>query len=173
LVTLRPDGAGLPAVLDFMARRYPMFRVRSAQSLSSALSDSIGARRFRALLFGSFGLAAVVITGVGVFGLAAITASRRTHEVGVRMALGATPASVAGLMLRREVVAIAIGLGAGGTMSLWMVRLLRSSLYKMSVYDPAAWLTAVGTIVAVGTLGALIPAVRASRIDPARTLRAD
>ncbi|MCR4376390.1 MAG: ABC transporter permease [Acidobacteria bacterium] len=102
-VTFRPGAdRGLQSVLALLADRYPMFRVRRAQSVTETLADSIRLRQFRALLFGGFGLGGLVIVAVGVLGLSAMVAGRRTREVGVRLALGATPAAVAGLMVRQE-----------------------------------------------------------------------
>jgi ABC-type antimicrobial peptide transport system permease subunit len=110
---------------------------------------------------------------VGVLALVAIVTSRRTREVGVRMALGARPFEIAGLIVRQELVAVICGITAGGIASFWLVRLMRGYMYKMSVYDPAVWAGAAALLLIVGTAGALIPALRASRVDPVQALRVE
>lgn len=162
---------GLSSVLTLLATRYPTYRIRSAQALSATVGDSIRHRRFPTLLFAAFGVSAIVIVGVGVLGLVAIVTSRRTREVGVRMALGARPSEIASLVVRQELMAVVLGLAAGTLISLWAVRFVQAYMYKMTVYDPRAWGAAVTTLVAVAAFGALVPAIRASRVDPVRALR--
>lgn len=167
----RPEA--MSSVLSLMAARYPTYRVSSARSLADSLGRSIQGRRFRAVLFSTFGLAGIVIAGVGVLALVAVTTGRRTREVGIRLALGAQPREIAGLVVRQELVAVCAGMAVGLVASVWIVRLTQSYMYKMSVYDPAVWAVAVAFLLAVAILGALIPAVRASRVDPVQALRAD
>ena len=148
-----------------------MFRVRSAQSVAATLGDSIRNRRFQALIFSAFGLSAVVIVGVGVLGLVAIITSRRTREVGVRMALGARPSQIAGLVVRQELMAVLTGLAAGALVAAWAVGFVRAYTYKTSVYEPSVWALASASLLAVAMAGTLVPALRASRMDPVRALR--
>jgi hypothetical protein len=173
-VFLRLDpkqGSAMPSVRALLSSRYPMYRVRSVQSVSETLGKSVQVRRFQAALFSAFGIAGLTIAGVGVLALVAIVTSRRTREIGVRMALGARPAAIAGLIVRQELVAVLCGIAAGAVASFWIARLVRSYMYKVSVHDPALWAAAVGLLLAVATAGALIPALRASRVDPVRALR--
>lgn len=163
----------LPTLMSLISSRYPMFRVTKAQTMTAALGETIRMRQFRATLFVAFGIAGVTIAGIGVLALVAITTSRRTREVGVRMALGARPLEIAGLIVRQELVAVVCGVSAGGVASFWIVRLLRGYMYKISVYDPALWTAAVGLLLIVAIAGALIPAMRASRVDPVKALRVD
>lgn len=148
-----------------------MYRIRSAQHLSESLGKSVQVRQFQAALFSAFGVAGLTIAGVGVLALVAIVTSRRTREVGVRMALGARPLEIAGLIVRQELVAVICGMTAGGIASFWLVRLMRSYMYKTSVYDPVVWGGAAALLLIVAATGALIPALRASRIDPVKALR--
>jgi putative ABC transport system permease protein len=161
------------SVRSLLASSYPMYRVRSAMYVSETLGKSVQSRQFQAALFSAFGIAGLTIVGVGVLALVAIVTSRRTREVGIRMALGARRLEIAGLIMRQELAAVVCGLGAGGIASFWIVRLVRSYMYKMSVYDPVLWTTAVALMLLVATVGALIPALRASRIDPVKALRVD
>jgi ABC-type antimicrobial peptide transport system permease subunit len=152
---------------------HPNFRIRSAGSLRAALGGSITVRSFQAMLFGAFGLSAVLIVGAGVLGLVAMVTSRRTREVGVRMALGATSSDVTALIVRQELAAVLAGLVAGALMAIWSAALVRSLLYKISAYEPAIWLTAIIVLLGTAAAGAFIPALRASRIDPVKALRID
>jgi putative ABC transport system permease protein len=167
----RRDAMG--SVVALIRTRYAMFRVRDAQYLSATLGKSVRNRQFQAALFSAFGVAGVIIAGVGVLALVAIVTSRRTKEVGVRMALGARPSEIARLVVRQELGAVVAGLLAGGLASFWIVRLIRVYMYKTSVYDPAVWAAAVTLLIVVSATGALIPALRASRTDPVKALRTE
>ena len=114
-----------------------------------------------------------MIAAVGVLGLAAIVTSRRTREVGVRMAVGARPAQIVGLVVRQELAGVLCGLTAGALAAAWSVRLMQPYMYKVSVYDPVAWTAAIGLLLATSTIGVLIPALRASRTDPVKALRVE
>lgn len=151
----------------------PLLRPIRAATLEDWFVDSVRPRRFRSWLFGSFAVAAVVVVGVGVLGLIASSTVRRTREMGIRFALGATREAVLGLVLREQIAAVAVGLAAGGLASAWMVQLLKKSLYGVTAYDVRVWAAAVALIVGVTMLGALVPALRASRVNPVQALRVE
>jgi ABC-type antimicrobial peptide transport system permease subunit len=100
-----------------------------------------------------------------------MTASRRTREVGIRIALGARPQGVVRQLIREQLVAVGAGLVAGGFLAAWAVRFVQANLYETGAWDPAVWLATVSVIVLTTTMGAWIPARRASRVDPVRALR--
>jgi ABC-type antimicrobial peptide transport system permease subunit len=141
--------------------------------LDDLLAQSIRDRRFNAWLFGSFAAGALVILLTGLFGLVAMTAAQRTREVGVRMALGATRERVVGLLVGETASAVGLGVLAGGVMSAWAARYLQSSMYQMGVYDARLWLAAAAALLIAAGAGAVIPAARASHIDPVKALRVD
>jgi putative ABC transport system permease protein len=167
------DDDVLGAVTSLVAERHRLFRVRSAGTMTAALGASVRQRTFQTAIFASFGAAAVTIVGVGVLGLVAMVTSRRTREVGVRMALGARPSAIAALIVRQELAAVVAGLAAGGLLSYWTVGFVRSYLYKVDAYDPRIWVVAIAVLVTIATLGAYLPARRASRIDPVKALRVE
>ena len=161
----------ISAVTATIAERHPVFRLRSAATMTAALGASVLMRSFQTMLFASFGVAAVLIVGVGVLGLVAMVTSRRTREVGVRMALGARPSAITRMIVRQELGAVISGLAAGAVVSSWTVGFVRAYLYKVNVYDARIWLAAVAVLLATAGLGAFLPARRASRIDPVKALR--
>jgi putative ABC transport system permease protein len=169
----RSGPADLTSVLSLLSSRHPAFRLRSAQHVATTLGDSVRNRRFQTLIFSAFALAALVIVGAGVLGLVAIVTSRRTREIGVRMALGSRPGQIAWMIVRQELTAVGVGLAAGSLVAAWAVGFVRAYLYKTSVYDPSIWLLAAFAVLTVAAMGALLPALRASRVDPVRALRVD
>jgi putative ABC transport system permease protein len=162
---------GLARVLGDMAARFPRVRVVRAESLADALSSSVQSRRFHTWLFVSFGVAALVIAGTGIFGLVAMATSRRTREIGVRIALGATPPEVVRLMIQEQLTTVVVGLAVGGLIAAWSVRFVESYVYKLSIYDLRPWAVAITALVTVTAVGVLVPALRASHTDPIRALR--
>lgn len=149
----------------------PLIRTTHSGTLDELFADSVRPRRFQSWLFGSFATAALVIVGVGILGLIAMAAARRTKEMGIRLALGATRDNIVGLLLLEQLRAVVLGVSAGGLVSAWAVRFVKAYLYEITPYDPRVWAAAVVAIVATAAVGTLIPSLRASRVDPVRALR--
>jgi ABC-type antimicrobial peptide transport system permease subunit len=124
-------------------------------------------------IFGGFAAAALVIVGVGMLGLMAMSSSTRTREIGIRMALGSTRAGVVQLLLREQMLAVIAGLIGGGLLSAWSLKFVKTYLFSISGSDPRVWTVAVAVMLTVALIGAAIPSLRASRIDPARALQPD
>jgi ABC-type antimicrobial peptide transport system permease subunit len=150
-----------------------MTAVRTASTLDDLYRDTVSLRRFQSWLFGGFAAAALVVVGVGILGLLAMSAARRRKEVGIRCALGATPAAVTTLMVREQLGAVLLGLLAGGVVAAWAVGFVEGYLYQLTTTDPRVWGTAVASILAMAAAGTLIPAIRASRVDPLQALRSE
>ena len=144
-----------------------------AGTLDEWFRESVSLRRFQSWLFGGLAAAALLIVGAGILGLLAMSAARRTREVGIRCALGATRRGVVALMLREQLTSVVAGLVIGGAVAAWAVRPLRSYLYQIEATDVRVWLTAAALVLATAAAGTLIPAIRASRIDPLQALRQD
>jgi hypothetical protein len=151
----------------------PLVRVDSVAMLDALFVDSVRPRRFRAWLFGSFAFASLCVAGLGIFGQLAMSTARRTREVGIRMSFGATPAGIARLILREQLAPVVAGLVAGGIVAAWAVRFVAANLYQVTSFDARVWSAAVGLIVLTAAAGTLVPAVRASRVNPTETLRVD
>jgi len=118
-----------------------------------------------------FAALALVIAAIGVFGVTAYSVSQRTHELGVRMALGAKPAHVLALVLRQEMTACILGIGAGIIGAMLLASLLESLLFGVTARDAVTVSVAATVLLAVTMIACLIPAHRATRVDPVTALR--
>ncbi|HEU4874916.1 MAG TPA: ABC transporter permease, partial [Pyrinomonadaceae bacterium] len=140
-------------------------------TFSQVFSESLNNRRFNLTLVGVFALAALLLAMVGVFGVLAYSVAQRTQEIGVRIALGATPGGILKMVLGQGLLTVAIGLLVGLAGSLLLTRTMRSMLFEISPNDP---LTIVGIallLLLIAMLASYIPARRATRVDPMVALR--
>jgi putative ABC transport system permease protein len=140
-------------------------------SMRSFIDDSVADRRFITLMLSATGCLALLMAAAGVYGVAAYTASRRVQEIGIRMALGATPAGVHGLLLREELVRVALGLAIGLSSAVAVLQALRGRLQGFEAPQAALVATAVAVVVSMSGLASWIPTRRAVRIDPISALR--
>ncbi len=145
--------------------------VLTFRPLKDQVSATLVQERLLAMLSGFFGALALLLAGLGLYGITAYTISRRRSEIGIRMALGATPAGVIGFVLTRLIVLLALGLIVGGTASAWASRFVASLLYGVEPHDLGTLLSASAVLAAVAALAGWLPARRAARIDPAVVLR--
>lgn len=145
--------------------------VTDIMTLSDALNASVAQPRFRTLLLGLFGAIALVLAAVGIFGVISYSVSRRTHELGIRMALGAEPSSVLGMILRETLALTLIGIAVGMPCAVAAARLIKRLLFNVPLYDPITLALAPVVLVAVGAIASYIPARRAMRVDPLIALR--
>lgn len=127
--------------------------------------------RIGAAILGAFGALALLLAAVGLYGVISYNVTRRTREVGVRMAIGARPADILRLVLREGLKLALFGIAVGAAVSAVVARVLESMLYGVSAVDPVAYLAAGLVLLAVAALANLAPALRASRIHPMRALR--
>jgi putative ABC transport system permease protein len=142
-------------------------------------SDEIAANtayripRFQTLVLGSFAGLALVLTATGILGVVSFLIAVRTREMGIRIAVGATPASLVGLMLRQTLIPIAIGLVAGLMATRWAARFAEAQLSNVNVHDPATLVAASLAVLLTASLAAYLPARRAGRVDPIAVLRVE
>lgn len=163
----------VPRLLELASSEAPALRIIRAAPGTNVLADTIRPRRLQSWLFGSFAAASLAIVAVGVLGLVAMAAARRTREVGVRMALGATRPRIVRQFAGEQLAAVVGGLAAGSLLAVWTMPLLGSSLYQLSVYDVRVWTASVIVVALTTFAGTVIPSLRASRVDPASALRMD
>jgi predicted permease len=124
-------------------------------------------------LFMAFGVAALFLATVGLYGVMAFSVSRRTHEVGIRLALGAEPGQVVRLIFRQGAWQLGVGLAAGLLLALALSRGIEMVLFRVEPWDPAIFLAVAALLAATGTAACLFPARRAARVDPATALHHD
>jgi predicted permease len=173
---LRVDGD--PARLRTAARNTvleaePLLRIRSIESLSSLMEESLGAQRLIASLAAIAGTLALALAALGLYGVMSYAIVRRTREFGVRMALGARPAEITGLVLRESLWLCAIGSALGIPASLLAARLLRHELTDVGLVDLPSLVLAVTVLAVTSALAAYRPARRAAGVEPRVALTSD
>jgi putative ABC transport system permease protein len=169
--TDRPTGAVGQAIRWAIAAVDPDQPVLLSASLESLVADSIADRRFLTLLLPITACAALAMALVGVYGITFYTVSRRTQEVGVRMALGATPGDVCGLVFRNSFSLVVAGLGLGVALGLAVARAVHSLIVGFGGITGWDTAFAVGLVAATAAMACLAPARRATRIQPVDALR--
>jgi putative ABC transport system permease protein len=166
---------GSPALLArplaaALSRVHPDLTV-STRPLSDQVDALMTQERLVAALAAVFGVLALFLAGLGLYGVTWYAVSRRRTEIGIRLALGAEPRVVLALVLRRAVLFIGLGIVAGAAVSLWASRFVTPLLFGLSARDPLTLLVAMVVLTTIGALAAWLPARHASRIDPVRVLR--
>jgi predicted permease len=154
-----------------LANINPDLTIVSFKSLDYQVADNFNGERLISRLTGLFGLLALVLASVGLYGITAYSVARRTNEIGVRMALGANRSHVVVMVMRRALVLVAIGLAIGIPVALLGGRLMRTQLYGVSTYDPLALGGAVVVLSVAAALAGFIPARRAASTEPMNALR--
>jgi putative ABC transport system permease protein len=174
-VTMRSDGntqlvvASARGILQDLDPEIPA-RFRTFSEIYDA---SLGSRRFNVLLIGFFGVTALVLATIGVFGVMAYSVSRRTREIGVRVALGAATADVLRMILGQGLRTILIGVAIGIAGALGLTRTVESLLFGVSATDPLTFGAVTLLLVGAAVLACYIPARRAARVDPMMALRCE
>jgi len=143
----------------------------NVQPLAQAISDTLAQARFYTLLFASFGLTGLLLTMTGIYGVLSYTVSQQTHEIGIRMALGARALDVVRLVVGRGLILALIGASAGLLGALVLTRLMETMLFGVSASDPLTFAGVAATLTIVAVLACYVPARRAARIDPLVALR--
>ncbi|MGH9916451.1 MAG: FtsX-like permease family protein, partial [Pyrinomonadaceae bacterium] len=146
-------------------------RISNIRTLSDWMGSSIAAARMASMLTGLFGIVALLLAAVGLYGVLSYSVNRRTREIGIRIAVGAQRKDVLKLVLREGMILVTIGIILGVAGSLALTRLIASLLYGVSVTDPLIFITVSILLFTVALLACYIPARRAMKIDPIVALR--
>ena len=174
-VLVRHDGESEPILTQIEARLNEGDDVsispRNVRSLGALYDGYLSEPRFYVLLFGGLGFLGLVVAAVGVYGVIAYSVEQRTHEIGVRMALGAGRLQIAGLFCLRTMFLMALGIGGGLLGATWLTRYLESLLFEIERADPVAWASMATLLAATAVAATLVPMRRALSVDPAATLR--
>jgi putative ABC transport system permease protein len=169
--TTLPPASILPAIKSAIwsvDKNQPVFDVRSMDEI---ISGNVSAQRLAFLLLGVFAFLALALAAIGIYGVTSYLVSERTHEIGVRMALGAQPLDVSRLVLRHGAKLVFIGVFAGAVAALALTRLLTNLLFGVSASDPWTFVGVGLLLMVVAVVASYIPARRAMRVDPMVALR--
>jgi predicted permease len=160
-----------PAVRAQIAAADPLLPIDGADPLSSLMRSSVRDARLVARVATGFGLVALLLASIGLYGVMTYAMARRTGEIGLRVALGAQRLQVIRMVLGDSMRIVVVGIAIGFPLALALVRLLKTQLYNVSPTDPVALGAALAVLVASGVVAAWLPAARAARIDPTIALR--
>jgi len=149
-------------------RDMPMSKVNT---LDVMVDNSMGQRRLSTVLLGIFAGLALLLASIGIYGVMSYTVAQRTRELGVRVALGASRQSVLGLVMRQGVAITLIGIAIGLGGAFGLTRLIATQLFSVKATDPATFASVTAVLVAVAVAATLVPAMRATRVDPITALR--
>jgi putative ABC transport system permease protein len=163
----------VPEIRAAIATVDPELAMQDVQPLSSVVNGSWARHRFDAMLFGGFGVAALLLAASGIFAVLSYAVASRTREFGVRIALGANPGRVLWHVLREGMAFPIAGLAIGIAASLAATRLLQASLYEISPQEPRVFAGTAALLVVVAAAACVVPAWRATRVDPMEALRAE
>ena len=166
-----PHGSVATAARALAARLAPTIPAPVVTDMDDVMRKSVSTERMMALLSVFFAGCALLVTAIGLYGTLAYATSRRTSEIGIRMALGARRAGVVAMVFRENVLIAAVGTGAGLIAAILASRALASFLYETSPRDPSVLVCSVAALAFIASAASVLPALRAARIDPMRALR--
>ena len=164
------SAAALRAAIADVDRDVP---IQSSRTLDSVVLESVAGRSFQATLLVLFGAMAMMLAGVGTFGVISSTVAERSKELGIRLALGASPTSLQRMVLSSAIRLVGVGAAIGMPLAVGAGYALRGALFGVGPQNPAVLAAAAVLVGLVGIAAGWIPARRALRIDPATTLRAE
>ncbi|HET9793530.1 MAG TPA: ABC transporter permease [Thermoanaerobaculia bacterium] len=168
--TGNPAGA-VPALRAAVRSVAPDLPIDDVRTLGARVADALSSARFAAALLGGFALFATALAALGIYGLLAQAASERSREIGIRLALGATPRTVLAMMLRWSAAVTAAGIAGGAILFALVSRTLGALLFGVRPGDPSTVAVVGGFVAAVAIGASLLPAARAAKTDPVRALR--
>jgi len=160
--------ASLRDTLTSMDKSLPVYAVKP---MTEYLRDSLSRRRFSMVLLTTFSSVALVLAALGIYGVISYGVMQRTHEMGIRMALGAPRSHVLKLVVRQAMIVALVGVGIGLLASWALTRLIKSLLFDVSVTDPLTFAVIAAAMILIALLACLIPARRATKVDPLIALR--
>jgi predicted permease len=166
-----PASAVAGAIRQMVASIDKNLPVTDIETMPSVLDASVAQPRFRTWLLSAFGVVALLLAAAGIYGVVSYSVASRTREFGVRASLGASPGSIAKLVLKEGIALAAAGLAAGLCAAVVLGRFFRSELYGVGAYDPITFVVSVAVLLAVAMAACYIPARRAMRVDPMVALR--
>src|SRR5262252_129197 len=170
--TLNPQSV-MPGVLKEVQSLSRDTALVNPRAIQEDIAAGLWAPRMGAALFGIFGLLALVLASVGIYGVMAYNVAQRTNEIGIRMAMGARPADVLSLVVGHGMRLAGIGIAAGAVCGVAVTRLLQNLMFSVRAYDPLTYMSVSVMIASVAFVAGWLPARRAARIDPVLALRVE
>ena len=161
----------VPAIRELVRKLDPDQPITDIATMEERLSQSLSQPRFSALLLGLFAVIALLLASVGIYGVISYSVTQRTHEIGVRMALGASSRDILKLIVSQGMGLTLIGVGCGICAALLLTSFLSSMLFEVSSFDPVTYVVVSLLLIFVAFLACYIPARRATRVDPMAALR--
>jgi ABC-type antimicrobial peptide transport system permease subunit len=161
----------LPAIRAQVAAVDPEIPLYEVHTMEEAVSQSLATRRLTNMLLTSFAVAAFVLAAIGIYGVISLGVASRRREFGVRLALGASPSNVIRLVLQQGAWLAIAGIAIGLFGAAWVARFLSGLLYEVTAFDIPTFLLATVLLAGVAAIACLIPAHRATRVDPVTALR--
>ncbi|HSM87529.1 MAG TPA: ABC transporter permease, partial [Candidatus Limnocylindrales bacterium] len=168
-----PHSAVIAAIRQAVRSIDKNLPITSVASMPDVIDASIAQPKFRTWLLSGFGLVALLLAAMGVFGVVSYSVASRTREFGVRAALGASPASIGKMILMEGLGLAGVGLGAGLAGALVLARFLKSELYGVAAYDPLTFLVGAAVLLIAALFACYVPARRSMRVDPMAALRCE
>jgi putative ABC transport system permease protein len=168
-----PDDVVTGALSSVVSAIDPELPLGEVQTLESVLAGSIAEPRFRTYLFSSFGLVALLLAAVGIYGVISFSVAQQTREIGIRVALGAAPRQVVFPLVRRGLMLALAGVGIGIVAAYFAARAIESVLFGVDATDRVTFAAVAATLVVAALLASYIPARRALKVDAIAALRAE
>ena len=171
---VRTDGlpnALTPAVRETIRQIDPRLPIMKVTTHTAAIEERLSDERLFAVAYSAFGGLATLLAAIGLFGLASSTVTRRTNEIGIRMALGAPSAGIAWMVLRESLLLVAAGVAAGIGTVLLAGRLVASLIHGLAPTDPLTIVQAATVLAGIAAVAGYLPARRAARVDPVKALQ--
>lgn len=160
----------LRAAVTSIDKSVPVYAVKP---MTEYLHESLSRRRFNLILLSAFSAVALVLAAIGIYGVISYGVTQRTHEMGIRMALGAKPRDVLRLVVQQAMILALVGVGIGLIASFALTRLMKGLVFSVSVTDPVTFVAIAALMSVIALLACLIPARRATKVDPLIALRCE
>jgi putative ABC transport system permease protein len=170
-LAVRADPRVYPAVRGAVEEVDPTLRMTNETEMQRLISDRIAPKRLSAQLIGIFAGLALVLAAIGIYGVLSFSVAQRTHEIGVRVAVGAEPGRVLRMVVRQAAGLAVVGIGVGIAASVGLTRVLENLLFGVSATEPWVYAASAAALIAVALVAAAAPAWRAARVDPLVALR--
>jgi putative ABC transport system permease protein len=151
----------------------PSLAIDQIKTLDAVLAESVAEPRFYMVLLTAFAIVAIALSAIGIYGVIAYLVGQRARELGIRIALGATPTRVVRMVVREGVAMVAVGIGVGIAGALALTRLMGTLLFTIKPTDPVTYVTVAMLLASVALIASFVPALRAANVDPALAMRAD